>query len=267
MKANDLLDMIGNADDGIIEEAKKRKKPVVARWTKWIAVAACLALVVAVGIPYISDVIGRKAGPGQNDPFRPIDSVEFNGAYYEIVKTSNTDKLDDYNLPHMITADMIGERLGSGLDAEGKQSKELFYQYTPYAEVSTTEANGDKRAQRAVFVVSDDSEYSFALFSGFISYGESTSYEAKEMFAVYGVDSAEDISVIETDYDSPDAFQAFIEGLYSALPNSNEKYQSEVDGAIDVKIITKEGLVIKNIQWVPETNIVYWGLSVYNLND
>ena len=63
MKANHLLDMIGNADDGIVEEAKKRKKPVVARWTRWVAVAACLALVVAVGIPYISDVIGRKAGP------------------------------------------------------------------------------------------------------------------------------------------------------------------------------------------------------------
>jgi len=160
MKANDLLDMIGNADDGIVEEAKKRKKPVVARWTRWVAVAACLALVVAVGIPYISDVIGRKAGPGQNDPFRPLGAVEFNGAYYEIVETSNTDKLDEYNLPHEITADMIGERLGSGLNSDGKQTKVLFYQYTPYAEVSTMEANGGKRAQRAVFVVSDDSEYS-----------------------------------------------------------------------------------------------------------
>lgn len=46
MKANDLLDMIGNTDDSIIEEAKKRKKPVILRWTKWVAVAACLCLVV-----------------------------------------------------------------------------------------------------------------------------------------------------------------------------------------------------------------------------
>ena len=29
MKANDLLDMIGNTDDSIIEEAKKRKRPVI----------------------------------------------------------------------------------------------------------------------------------------------------------------------------------------------------------------------------------------------
>ena len=265
MKANDLLDMIGNADDGIVEEAKKRKKPVVARWTRWVAVAACLALVVAVGIPYISDVIGRKAGPGQNDPFRPLGAVEFNGAYYEIVETSNTDKLDEYNLPHEITTDMIGERLGSGLDSDGKQTKVLFYQYTPYAEVSTTEANGDKRSQRAVFVVSDDNRYSFALFCGFINYGEGTQYEAKEMFAVYGVGSATDISVVEADYDSSDAFRSFVDELYNALPNSNEKYQNEVDGAIDVKFITKEGLVIQGIQWVPETSSVYWGLTVYKL--
>ena len=53
MKATDLLDMIGNADDGIIEEAKKRIKPAAARWTRWIAAAACLCLIVAaiVGIP------------------------------------------------------------------------------------------------------------------------------------------------------------------------------------------------------------------------
>ena len=265
MKANDLLDMIGNVDDAIIEEAKKRKKPVMARWTRWVAVAACVALVVAVGIPYISDVIGKKAGPGQNDPFRPTGTIEFNGAYYEIVKTSNTDKLNDYNLPREITADMIGNKLGSGLDADGKQTKEFFYQYTPYAEVSITAANGDKRAQRAVFVVSDDNEYSFALFSGFINYGDGTNYEAKEMFAVYGVDKAADISVVEADYDSPDAFRTFIDGLFSAFPSSNENYQSEVDGAVDIKIVTKDGLVIHGIQWVPETSNIYWGQSVYKL--
>jgi hypothetical protein len=45
MKANNLLDIIGNVDDSIIEEAKQRKKAVVPRWIKWIATAACLCLV------------------------------------------------------------------------------------------------------------------------------------------------------------------------------------------------------------------------------
>ena len=161
---------------------------------------------------------------------------------------------------------MVGVKLGSGLDADGKQTKTEFYLYMPYAEVSTTEANGEQRSQRAVFITSDGSEYSFALFCGFISYGEGTNYEAKEMFAVYGVGGAEDISIIEAAYDSPDGFQGFCDGLFNAIPNRNEKYQNEVDGAIDVKFITEDGLVIKGIQWVPETNSVYWGLTVYKLS-
>ena len=44
MKANDLLDMIGNVDDSIIEEAKQKKK-ALPKWTKWLAAAACLCLV------------------------------------------------------------------------------------------------------------------------------------------------------------------------------------------------------------------------------
>lgn len=53
MKANNLLDMIGDADDIIIAEAKEAKKKIRGQWTKWVAVAACLCLVVvsAVSIP------------------------------------------------------------------------------------------------------------------------------------------------------------------------------------------------------------------------
>ena len=54
MEANDLLDMIGNTDDGIVEEAKKRKKPAVARWTKWVAVAACVCLAIGIAVSHNS---------------------------------------------------------------------------------------------------------------------------------------------------------------------------------------------------------------------
>ena len=46
MNANDLFDLIGNADDRIIVEAKKRNRPATPRWFKWAAVAACLCLAV-----------------------------------------------------------------------------------------------------------------------------------------------------------------------------------------------------------------------------
>lgn len=50
MKATELLDMIGETEDSIIEEAKKRKKTIASKWTKWVAVAACLCLVIVGAI-------------------------------------------------------------------------------------------------------------------------------------------------------------------------------------------------------------------------
>ena len=56
MKANDLLDMIGNVDDSIVAEAKKSRKSSTARWTKWVAVAACLCLAIG-GILHITNTM------------------------------------------------------------------------------------------------------------------------------------------------------------------------------------------------------------------
>ena len=39
MKANDLLDLIGNADDNLITEAKVQKKTKKNAWVKWCAMA------------------------------------------------------------------------------------------------------------------------------------------------------------------------------------------------------------------------------------
>jgi len=270
VKEKRILNVLGQVDEKYIVEATPvKRKAKKSGLVKWGAIAACLALVLAIGIPYLSDVIENKGGPGQIDPLRPLGAIEFNGAYYEIVKTSNTEKLDDYNLPHEITSEMVGVKLGSGLDADGKQTKTEFYLYAPYAKVSTTEANGEQRSQRAVFIASDGSEYSFALFCGFISYGEGTNYEAKEMFAVYGVYGAEDISVIEIgnkELTDPGEIKEIVDAFYNASPNRNQKYQKEVDGVADVKIITKEGLAIRGIQYSAETSSVYWGLTVYKLS-
>lgn len=111
----------------------KRKIPA---WTKWAAMAACLVLLVA-SVPYIASIVSHRGGPGQDDPMRPLNVIEYNGAYYEVIDMSNIDLLDSYNLPHQITPDMVGDSLGTGLDDAGKASKEMFYVYEPYAHIST----------------------------------------------------------------------------------------------------------------------------------
>ena len=49
MKSNDLIDIIGEAADEHIRDAKSAKKKAMPRWAKWSSgIAACL--VVALGI-------------------------------------------------------------------------------------------------------------------------------------------------------------------------------------------------------------------------
>ena len=63
MKANDLLDLIGNVDDGIVVEAEKRKRPAVSRWARWTAAAACLCAVIVGGVLLFVRT-GGNAAPG-----------------------------------------------------------------------------------------------------------------------------------------------------------------------------------------------------------
>lgn len=65
MKANDLLDLIGNVDDGILEEAEKKKRPAGSGWVRWTAAAACLCLVIG-GFWVFVRTGGHSAPGGRN---------------------------------------------------------------------------------------------------------------------------------------------------------------------------------------------------------
>ena len=72
MNANDLLDMIGNADDAMIEDAEKRGKRAAPRWMKYAAAAACLCVAAVCAVTLIpkfhsiptAGVGGNNAQPG-----------------------------------------------------------------------------------------------------------------------------------------------------------------------------------------------------------
>lgn len=51
MKSNELLEIIGEAQDDYILDAKTAKKKHTPVWVKWAAMAACLAIILAVGAP------------------------------------------------------------------------------------------------------------------------------------------------------------------------------------------------------------------------
>lgn len=278
-----LYEVLGDINEKHVKEARehhKAKKPV---WLKWGAMAACLCLVVGIAI----HVLNPKGGPGQDDPLRPLNVIEYNGAYYEGIDMTDTKTLDAFNLPYEITEDMIGASLGAGLGPAGEKTEQTLYQYLPYADIITiTTELKQERAQRAVYIVEDGGAYSFALFCNFIGFDSNTHTEASEMFVVYGVDEPADIVSITIGKDKiTDAEQ--IKALFDNLNNSyamgNDDYQNAVfkgmseeeqqslsielaDSMIEIRIETAEGIAINNLRYYPTINYVSWALNYYKLD-
>lgn len=79
MKADELLDMIGEVDDQMLAEAKELKKRENTRWMKWVAVVvACIAVgsVCAVATPSPSVRWGRfLAGHAENADGQEVYAV------------------------------------------------------------------------------------------------------------------------------------------------------------------------------------------------
>lgn len=273
MKKENLFDIIGDVDEqkvataGRAMTAKKKSHPV---WMKWGAMAACLCLMLVASIPFVSNIHQQK------DPAKAYDIVEFNGAYYEILDKDDAKILKEYNLPKEITSDMVGDFVGASLDDKGNETKRFMHEYVPYLDAE----------QKAVYVLKEGEKYSFALFCNYIYKDDSEYTEASDMFALYGVDNAEDIASITMDGKTiKDAgkIKEFFDSLYNAYGMGNAEYQENIfqrmeedkqqalaielaDSAIEIKIVTKAGVVINHISHYPTINYVSWALNYYNLD-
>ena len=284
MRKEEFINIIGELDEKYVEEAQtKRKKPSFR--SRWSALAACFAVVLVIGAV---TVLHPKGDVHQDDPLAPINLVEYQGAYYEGVDMNDHPLLDRYNLPHAITEDMIGQLLGKVKGANGEDVQQNFYLYAPYEHIQTSVANdtlNQKRPQRAVYLLEKDGVYTFALFCNFISFDSNTHTEASEMFALYGADAAEDIASVTVDgeeFTDSETINGFFTGLCCARSMGNDDFQNLIFGgkseeeqqmlstelaesAMEISIITTEGLAIHQIVYYPTINIFAWGLSYYQL--
>ena len=187
MKANDLLDLIGNTDDNLITEAKVQKKTKKNAWVKWIAAAACFALVVAAGIPIINDF---TQGP---DKYTVDDvlMIEYDNAYYEIIE-NNPDFLKRKGIVTDISKDVAGKHITYLKKiSEAKRSN-----YMVSAEETNTELLEYAPAnQKAVRIFRDGDKYYAAVFCNYLI-DDTESLPFDEVFKVYGISKAEDIKSI-----------------------------------------------------------------------
>ena len=91
------------------------------------------------------------------------------------------------------------------------------------------------------------------------------------MFVVYGVDSVEDIRIVEIEGKEVSDFaeiKSLFENIYNAAALGNDDYQKAVldnmteaeqaelmSSIVEIKLITNDGLVINNMSYFPTTGL------------
>lgn len=188
MKANDLLDLIGDTDDNLITEAKAQKKTKKNTWIKWVATVACFALVVAAGIPLINNFAQRF----DKDTTDLILLIEYDNAYYEVIE-NNPKFLERKGIKTDISNDVAGSHI-TYLKKEKPEAEHSDY----IVSVEETDIELLEYApvnQKAVRILRDGDKYYAAVFCNYLI-NDTESLPFDEVFKVYGISKAEDIKSI-----------------------------------------------------------------------
>lgn len=195
MKNYELLDAVGGIDAEFVyaadrPDSHKRTGLVI----KWVAAVACLCLVVATSIPYISNIFRGKGGVdtqteyNENSLVQDMANLEFNGAYYEA--TDIPEVLERYGLPSVISEDMAGKHLaylqsdgGAGYKESAVETDIELFQYSPVD-------------CRGVYIIRDGEKYFAALFCNIVSLDSDSNAEMATLYQFYGIDGSDDIATI-----------------------------------------------------------------------
>lgn len=189
MKRRMISETIENINPKYVDEATeymgKTKNTHGKMWYKWVAVAACLTLVLAIGIQLARDLFVSQ------DHKEIVDSVmliEYENAYFEVIEDPKI--IEKYGLEKEITEDMIGNHIvylkksvpeaerSNYIVADGETDMELFeYSPAPY---------------KAVRIFRDGEKYYYALFCNYLL-ETNESLPIQDAFEVYGIDEASDI--------------------------------------------------------------------------
>ncbi|MGI6700400.1 MAG: hypothetical protein ACOX6G_08870 [Christensenellales bacterium] len=189
MKRKKISETIENINPKYIDEAtgytgvaKSTPKKV---WYKWVAVAACFALVLAIGFPFAKDLF---ISPDQKDIVDAVVLIEYDDSYLEVIEDAKTIK--KLGMPSEITDDIIGNHIvflqKSSPDAE-------YSNYVVADETTNIELFEYKPAPyKAVRILRDGDKYYYAWFCNYLV-ENNESLPIQTAFDVYGIDDATDI--------------------------------------------------------------------------
>lgn len=205
MRGKDLYEKITHIDDDIISDAvnpNKKRKPV---YQKWVAIAACFALILTV------TPIALHFMKGTDKELHPCEIVvELNNKIYSVVNTKESPAYKNYNLEKNITSELLGEYLGENtvqIDNEGNEDTFKMYQYS---KAPQTKYSWFPR----IVVESSNGNYYHALIASVFNDKEQT---PSEILTVYGLLSADDIVSIENEKGKKTTDKEFIEIFYNGI--------------------------------------------------
>lgn len=189
MKRKKISETIENINPMYIDEAtgytgsvKSTPKKV---WYKWVAVAACFALVLAIGFPFAKDLL---ISPDQKDIVDAVVLIEYNDSYLEIIEDAKTIK--KFGLPSKITEDIIGSHI---VYLKKAVPETEYSNYMVADETTNTELFEYKPAPyKAVRILRDGDKYYYAWFCNYLV-ENNESLTIQTAFDVYGIDDATDI--------------------------------------------------------------------------
>lgn len=255
MRGKDLYEKITNIDDDIISDAvspNKKRKPF---YQKWVAIAACFALIMTV------TPIALHFMTGTDKDLCPLEIVvELNNKIYSVVNTKDSPTYKNYNLEKNITSELLGEYLGETtiqIDNEGNKDTFKLYQYS---KAPQTEYNWYPR----IVVESSNGNYYHALIGSVFNGKEQTPIE---ILTVYGLLSSDDIVSIENEKGKKITDKEFIENFYNGIFTNeygdndflqknvyqntgideseiNELYRKHADDMVNLKVELANGLII-----------------------
>ena len=218
MNRKDLYRSFNAVDDDLLERSETvQKGKKHSGWMKWMAAAACLCLIIGLGIPFMIQSIFDQ----DKDGITSLEVVaELNGKLYSIVTNPKSDAFDNYNLEKEITPDLIGEELGSQeLVIQNDENGAVTDLFTLYRYTKTPVTKYDWYP-RIIVKDSEGNFYHAIIGSNF----KADTQTPDEVLEVYGLNSSEDIQAVKQRKDYGDkriTDTGFIQEFYQNLITDN----------------------------------------------
>lgn len=189
MKRKKISETIENINPKYIDEATEYTGAVKSNskkvWYKWVAAAACFALVLAIGFPFAKDLF---ISPDQKDIVDAVVLIEYEDSYLEVIEDAKTIK--KFGLPSEITEDIIGNHI---VFLQKAVPEAEYSNYVVADETTNIELFEYKPAPyKAVRILRDGDKYYYAWFCNYLVENDE-SLPIQMVFDVFGIDEAADI--------------------------------------------------------------------------